>query len=359
LKIVHQVSLWLRRQWPWLRWVLALGILAFLFHQHRDGLTKLEWSHIDWGFLGLGMLCCFLALILTYVRWFLLVWAQDLPFRVQDALRLGFIGYLFNYVAPGAVGGDLIKASMIAREQTERRFVAVATVFLDRVVGLVGLLLLGALMMLWPTPLLERSEFQYVVGIFQLGSLISLAGMVVVLIPALSQLSIFNRLVQLPKIGPIFGELITSVRLYQSRWRVLVLSLAMSLVSHTIMILSIYFCALALYGTDGVPSLVMHLQLVPPAELAGVIVPLPGGTGALEKAVEKLYVFAGGSGDRGFLATIAYRLVTIVIAVGGAVWYFLARREIDAVLEETPAESIGHGVASADNSHLEPHSSPS
>ncbi len=279
--------------------------------------------------------------------------AQDLPFRVQDALRLGFIGYLFNYVAPGAVGGDLIKASMIAREQTERRLVAVATVFLDRVVGLVGLLILGALMMFCQTPLLLQKEFQYVVGIFQLGSVISLVGMVVVLLPGLSQLSIFNRLAGLPKVGRIFAELINSLRLYQSRWRVLVLSLLMSLVSHTGLILSIYFCAIALHGTDGVPSLLIHLQIVPPAELVGVVVPLPGGTGALEEAMAHFYVLAGGSYDRGFLTAVAYRLVTIVIAVVGAVWYLLARREIDAVLEEThPPEVINEAVPSTTNSSL-------
>ena len=117
----------------------------------------------------MALVCCLAATIVTFFRWYLLVWALDIPFRVQDALRLGFIGYLFNYVAPGAVGGDLIKASMIAREQTSRRLAAVGTVFLDRVIGLMSLLFLGAIMMLWPTPIVEAPKFQYVVGIFQVG----------------------------------------------------------------------------------------------------------------------------------------------------------------------------------------------
>lgn len=334
---LQQLAQWFRRQWPWLRWVLALAVLGFLFHQYRADLEQLEWSRIHWGMLGLGMLFCFAALVLTYIRWYLLVWAQDLPFRVQDALRLGFIGYLFNYVAPGAVGGDLIKASMIAREQSERRFIAVATVFLDRIVGLVGLLLLGTLATFWPTPLLETSEFQYIVGVFQLGSVVSLVGMLIVLAPGLSNLSILKTLVGLPKVGRLFGELINALRLYQSHWRVLVVSVLISLVTHAGMILSIYFCSVALHGAEGIPSLLIHFQIVPPAELVGVLVPLPGGTGALEGAVSHFYALGGGSSNQGFLAAVAYRLVTIVLAVVGAVWYFLGRREIEAAMDETKA----------------------
>ena len=349
LKSSHRFGNKFRRHWPWLRWVLALAVLAFLFHQNREGVEKLiERPHIHWGYLGCGMLFCLAALLLTFLRWYLLIWAQDLPFGLHDALRLGFIGYLFNYVAPGAVGGDLIKASMIAREQTERRLVAVATVFLDRVVGLVGLLILGGVMMTFPTPVLESSGFQYVIGVFQIGAVVSLAGMAVVLLPGISRLSLLQRLVALPKVGAVFGEMINSIRLYQSRWRVLVLGVVMSVISHTGLILCIHFCALALYADENIPSLIGHLQILPPAELAGVLVPLPGGIGALEGAVGYFYQLSGANPDHGFLTAIAYRIMTIVIAIVGAVWYLFNRREIDAALHDlAPEETTGEPARDA------------
>lgn len=326
--------MWFKRNWAWLRWVLAIGVLAFLFRQHWDGVKRLEWSEIHFGLLLLGLVCCLAAQVLTYVRWYLLVWAQDIPFTLRDALRLGFIGYLFNYVAPGAVGGDLIKASMIAKEQTGRRLIAVATVFLDRVIGMMGLMILGAIAMFWPTEVVGHKEFQYVIGIFQLGSLVSLMGFVVVLLPGIARMKWLNRVTSLPKIGRLLGEAINSVRLYQTRWRVLVLSLGMSLISHAGLILSIYLCALSLHGPDEIPSWTTHLQIVPPAELVGVLVPLPGGTGALEEAVAHFYVIAQASFDHGFLAAIAYRFVTILIALLGGVWYLTSRREIDVAIHE-------------------------
>jgi len=336
--IFQRFSEWLGRNWTWLRWVVAFSVLGFLFHQHWDGVRKLDWTAIHPGMLTLGFLFCLAAQVLTYLRWYLLVWAQDIPFRPQDALRLGFIGYLFNYVAPGAVGGDLIKASMIAKEQKERRLVAVATVFLDRVVGLVGLLILGAIAMLGASPLRDALEFQYVIFTFQLGAVVSLVGLFVVLLPGVSENALLRKLVGLPKVGGIFAEFINSVRLYRTRWRVLVLSVFMSLISHAGLIFSFYFCALALHGSEGIPSLLGHLQLVPPSEIAG-LAPLPGGIGALEKAVEFLYGLAGALPIQGFLTAVAYRVVTIGIAILGAVWYLFARREIEDVVQAEPLET--------------------
>src|SRR5207244_9228069 len=55
----------------------------------------------------------------------------------------GLVGYFYNTFLPGSVGGDLLKAAYIAREQ-ERRTVAVATVLVDRAIGLWGLVVVVA-----------------------------------------------------------------------------------------------------------------------------------------------------------------------------------------------------------------------
>ena len=110
----------------------------------------------------------------------------------------------------------------------------------------------------------------------------------------------------------------------------------MGLVSHTVLILSIYLSAMALYGAEAIPSFIAHLQILPPAELVGVVVPLPGGIGALEGAIGYFYTIAGAENGQGLSAGIAYRLVTLVIAVVGAGWYMSARREIDHVLHDAP-----------------------
>src|SRR5262249_62009496 len=82
--------------------------------------------------------CCAGAMFLTFARWFVLVRALELPFRLRDAVRLGLAGFFFNIFLAGEIGGDVVKAAFLAREQS-RRTAAVATVLVDRVGGLAGL----------------------------------------------------------------------------------------------------------------------------------------------------------------------------------------------------------------------------
>ena len=72
------------------------------------------------------------------VRWRMLVRAAGMSFSYKDAFRLGFLGFLLNFVSVGAVGGDLFKAVFIAREQPGRRIAAIVSVALDRLLGQLG-----------------------------------------------------------------------------------------------------------------------------------------------------------------------------------------------------------------------------
>ncbi len=114
--------------------------LAYVWQRH-----VIERHPIHAEFLALAFAFGLTALLLTFVRWYILVRAVDLPFRLTDAIRLGFIGFFFNTLMPGAVGGDAIKAWFLAREQ-KRRTTAVATVIMDRAIALWALIWFVALL---------------------------------------------------------------------------------------------------------------------------------------------------------------------------------------------------------------------
>ncbi|HTU17713.1 MAG TPA: lysylphosphatidylglycerol synthase transmembrane domain-containing protein, partial [Gemmataceae bacterium] len=100
---------------------------------------------INAGYLLFALVFAVGSTMLTFVRWYILVRAVELPFRLIDAFRLGFIGLFFNSFMPGSVGGDVIKAAVLAGEQ-DRRTVAVATVIMDRVIALWALIWFVALL---------------------------------------------------------------------------------------------------------------------------------------------------------------------------------------------------------------------
>lgn len=315
----------------WLRWPVAVGILIFLGWQNQDQFQQLLENEIRWQFLGLAFLVCFGAIILTFYRWYLLVWALDFPFTFRDALRLGFLGYLFNYVSPGAVGGDLVKAVLMVREQKERRMVAVATILLDRILGLLALLIVGACASQFVAQNIERRD--EIVTVLWGGSLAGMAGLLVMLHPATPGSWWLKWLQKLPKVGGIVTDVATAISMYQERRRIVALTLVLSVFGHFGIISSFYFCARAIAPVIDVPNYATHLLLIPLAEIVGVIVPTPGGLGALEGAVQTAYQLAGAAGGVGLLAAGAYRATTIFIAAIGGIYYASARRQIQSLMD--------------------------
>lgn len=321
----------LRQLLSWLKWPIALSLIAWLGYQNREQFERIlsGEQEVHWQFLAAAFALCMSSIVLTFFRWYLLVVALDFPFLFRDALRLGFLGYLFNYVAPGAVGGDAVKALVLANEQSSRRAVAIATILLDRILGLLALLMVGA-----GAALVVSADIEHrakIVAVLWGGASAGLLGLTVMLSPAARSRPVV-ALTRLPKVGGLFADLLDAVALYQSRRGVIVLTVLISVVGHFGVISSFYLCALAVSNSQMVPGYVAHLFLIPLAEIVGVIVPLPGGVGALEGAVQKSYEMAGANPQVGFLAAGVYRLTTIVIAIVGAAFYVLQKRRIATLL---------------------------
>ena len=127
-------------------YILAFGLLGGVIVMSWDpvdgqGLKFVYEGHVRSGeslqydSFVLAAACFLAAVLLTFCRWYVLVRALGLPFRLSEALRLGAVGFFFNTFLTGSVGGDFIKATVLARQQSERTL-AVASVLTDRVIGL-------------------------------------------------------------------------------------------------------------------------------------------------------------------------------------------------------------------------------
>ncbi len=326
---------------------MALAIIWYLIHKNRDNFAKFEDRPIEWGFFALAMGTCLISVIATMVRWYLLVWAQEFPFKFRDALRLGFLGYMFNYVAPGSIGGDVVKAAMLVRQQKDRRLVAASTVILDRVLGLVSLMAVGAGASFFaPADIASRDIVNQVVWG---GTLIGGGLLLVMLHPVLSHSKPVEWLTRIPKIGHGIADLQSAATLYQSRRMVILAGVLIGVLGQFGVISSFYFCARAISSVEQIPSYTTHILLIPIAELIGVLVPTPGGMGGLEGAVEESYRMSHFSPALGLMAALGYRLITIVIACIGGIYYAISRVEIREVLAEQEAntESAANVPASA------------
>ncbi|MBI3864439.1 MAG: flippase-like domain-containing protein [Planctomycetia bacterium] len=328
------------QSWKWLKWPVALGILWWLYFKNQEHLEKLAGAPKNWGQAGIAFALIAGASLVTFLRWYLLVRAQDFPFRLRDAVRYGFVGLVAAYIG-GTVGGDVFKAYLLAKDQSSRRSVAAATVLLDRILGLLALFMVGVLALLTPHSFPNSPEIRANSAVLWIGTLGGLAGLTLMLIPGTTNWPIVRRLPGLPVVGHVVSELMHGVQLYQTRPRAVIGALGLSLIGHAGLITGFYFCAQAV-EQPWIPNLTAHFYFMPNAELFGVLSMTPAGVGALEWAIQKAYVLlkpetiaVASAEAAGFTAAIVFRVVSVAVAAIGGIYYVASRREISAAMHES------------------------
>jgi hypothetical protein len=194
--------------------VLAFALLGLAVWMNQDELLGVFEREINKRLFALSFGVYLAALVLTFFRWYLLVRALDLPFRFRDALRLGFIGNVFNLVIPGAVGGDVIKGAFLCREQS-RKTQAVASMVIDRLVGLIGLFLLAGLSGIgaWSG---ANTEVRTLISLTWIAAIGGLIGLAVLFTPTLYQPMLLvlsrNR-----RLATMLEELVKMASAYRAR----------------------------------------------------------------------------------------------------------------------------------------------
>ncbi len=323
------------------RWAVPLGIVAYLVYDvsRSDTFEQVLHGPRDWGLLGLALILFLSAHLLTIFRWYLLVRSIGIPFSLKDAMRLGFLGYLLTFVSLGAIGGDLIRAFFVAREQPQRRKQAAATVIVDRVLGLYSLFLLATIAIVttgtWNDA--ESLGLEVICRITFACTAIATAGFAWILCGGGRRLG--DWLGKIPRLGTLIRQLFGAIEIYRRSWKIVLVSILIGIAVQTLLALTIHTTAGALVSTP--PSLVEHLIIVPLAMLTALL-PLPGqGLGAFELVLEYLYrKFAPGTPiGQGLLAAFGYRLVMIATALISSVVYAMNRREVREVMHEAEVES--------------------
>jgi uncharacterized membrane protein YbhN (UPF0104 family) len=100
-------------------------------------------QNLSLGYFSLSLVVFALAQVIISVRWWLLLRAQSIHISVLAAVRLFFLGLFYNNLMPGSVGGDLLKAWYVTKH-TNKRLEGVLSVFVDRTIGLAGVVVMVA-----------------------------------------------------------------------------------------------------------------------------------------------------------------------------------------------------------------------
>ncbi len=342
--------------------VASLGIIGFLLYQFagtpeaRADFWRMLHQPKDTLFLVSGLVTLLLAIFITMLRWWYLVRALDIALSLSSALRIGFIGYLFNFAPLGIVTGDLVKALMLALEYSGSRAKALASVVVDRVIGLYVLFLVAtAGVFVTGFWYIDDATVHWLCSAVLTITFVSTIGIALVLIPGFLETRLMQSLTRIPKIGGAIESLLDAVRIYRDKRLVLFLSSLMTTLVHGLLATSLCLFALGLRFDQPVPPR-DYLAIYP---IPGIFQAIPIPFGPTESVIVYCYENAllhlpeiqselmaakkpykakelrKTGGQQGLFLAIVYRLGTIVLMPIGAAYYFLGgRSEVQEVMHE-------------------------
>jgi len=328
--------------------VLVVGAILFVIYRAIAGsgdLGKLEERaaalRTGWPWLAAAGMLLAGSMVMTFLRWKILLEAQGIAYSLREACAIGFIGLLFNQFLLGSTGGDLMRAYYVAAENRERRMAGITTVFLDRLVGIFYLLLFAAIAI----PL----NWDSITGSPWLRGLAgAVAGLLAVAVAGVA--AFFSRpgeravaavLARLPLRG-LLEKVHGAVSVYRGHPRVMLVAAALSLLVQLALVASTACSAAALGLRADFRAL---LFIVPLVNLATALpIGMPGGLGQMEAAYAALFGLFGLPRLGGLLVALLQRLGGYGLAVLGGFFYLERHGRIREARRLAREDAAGTGL---------------
>jgi glycosyltransferase 2 family protein len=337
-----------------LRVVVVVLLLALAIRSNRSQIADVLSRKPHIGYLCAAIGLYLVGLIVSYVRWYWLVRAADVPFRFRDALRLGFIGALFNFIIPGAIAGVFVRAAYLCREQPKWRSPAIASSFTDLILGLLGLLSLACAAGAGSWSTLSRPSRRLVFAAWILTAVFGLL-LAVAFSPALYRP--LSRLANRRKrLARLIAELVVSGATYRRKPFIIPIGVTLGAATHSLNVLAFWLVGHALFPTA--PSLGDHFRIVP-LVLFSTAIPLPFGALGASEGVS-LLLFRSVQYAGGGVAMMGFRLLQIVGASIGMGVYLAnltqmraLRAEAQELVEETDLATLGVAESSRYNDEVD------
>jgi len=125
--------------------LVTVGILLWVFHdptQREQMWYALKRSNPGWLMAGIG--CYGLVELLAAFRWFLLLRVHGVRISPLRVGALFMLGIFFNMFMPGGTGGDVLKVYFLFKEIPAHKEKGLLAVLMDRVIGLLALILVSS-----------------------------------------------------------------------------------------------------------------------------------------------------------------------------------------------------------------------
>ena len=241
-----------------------------------------------------------ISFIITSIRWHMLLEALDIRMGQGRSFVLNMVGSFYNSFMPGSTGGDLIKA-YYASKHTPHRARAVMTVIIDRMLGLLALIILGGVMagVQWNIPTCRN------VSIISAGLIaMTIAGLLVFYNTTLRKLTGLDWFLKRLPMQKQVHIAIHTMELYGKNAGTVALAILMTFPVHMTTIISATFAGKA-FGLRLAP--LYYWAVVPVITLVGAIPISPQGVGVMEPLAVELTRRQGVTVSQAFALVMAIR----------------------------------------------------
>lgn len=325
-----------------LRLVIS-GVLLFLLFREHDLIAEIapRFGEMvqNWPWVLAGLACVFLSLLLTAVRWHILLrgLAPELPFRV--VLRAEIVSAFFNISSLGVVGGDAYKIMSLSRRLPGKGMPVGVSLVIDHLTGLVAVALLFAACIAAKSG--QWADFGPKAQVLVTGYSMYVGGALVGLIITWFSLRpdvlawgrrTFKRTFGLPMFENVIGRMAKMHNVFMQLWRRAFASMAVGVLMHMTFFMGFY-CGLRAVG-GGAPVLDV-LTAMPIVDAAASLPVSVSGLGVRERTFEALLAGIAGVPDAvGISASLAGWLFTLFWGLVGGLFFLRTRRS-----EPTPQEA--------------------
>jgi len=313
-----------------LQFAIGFAILAYLFvgmKDRADLLHAVRTALNHWPLLAAGFATFLVCLILCAIRWNLLLKAQGLRLPFRRVLSVFFIGHFFNAFLFGVTGGDVVKAYFVTMETPDKKTEAATTVFVDRIIGVLALIILTGVIMAARFRFFMAHSQTRIVMVFNLLLLaVTAVGMLIVFRRnVFERYAFFRRIEQRTALGAVIAKVYSAFHSSLSQRGVLVRTLLLSSVNHVTYVVAIFFLGGAL---DVNLPFIDYLTVFPIITAISALPITPGGLGTRE-AMSKwlLGVLAVPATRAVSLSLLSYGVVLAWSLAGGIVYLNYALRK--------------------------------
>lgn len=294
--------------------VVSFALVTWLVSQMDFRALGENISDADWSWFLLANLLSLGTLICGVWKWQLLLRAQGTKIPTGVVSRYFLIGPFFSNFLPSNVGGDVVRVSLVVRHVGRQHWpTAVGSVFVERVTGLLGLLLV--------LPIGLALHYDWVISLNILVALVSaLGGITALIFVAFSEwgakiLAWFGRFPIMGKPVGFVQKLHNTLFHYRDNRRVIFQCILISCLFYVISAVQISWLLKAFPGME-VPWTTQIVTFCSVSLLASLPIAF-NGYGVQESGYVFFFLSLGFSHNQAVILALANRALGIVISIIG------------------------------------------